>query len=425
VHLTHRVSDQPLPDAPPDDAWLDAECRRLLAFGRRVVHPAGGAAWLDDDGEPDLDRPVHTWITSRTVHVFGLGALLGVEGCTSIATAALEGLRTTLHDAGHGGWFGAVDAAGEPIGGTGKSCYDHAFVMLAGSTAVVAGLPGADQLLAEATRVFEEHFWDEDLGRVVDEWDRAWGTPAPYRGLNATMHSVEAMLAVGDVTGDAVWHRRAARLAGLVVELAAAYDGRLPEHFGPDWSVDLDLNRDRPDDPFKPFGATVGHGLEWSRLLLHLEATLGADAPAGLLDAARRLFDRAVADGWHADGVPGFVYTTDWEGRPVVRQRMHWVAAESICAAAALHRRTGEQVYAQRYAQWWDYAVTHLLDLERGSWHHELDAANRPQASVWPGKPDLYHAVQATLLPRLPLAPSLATGLAAAEGLSARAGSPA
>jgi hypothetical protein len=31
--------------------------------------------------------------------------------------------------------------------------------------------------------------------------------------------------------------------------------------------------------------------------------------------------------------------------------------------------------------------------------------------TVWPGKPDLYHAVQATLIPRLPLAPSMATAL--------------
>ena len=117
--LTATVSDPAFPhdDRPeddwpeddwPDDAWLDAECRRLLEFGRRVVHPLGGAAWLDDDGVPDLSRPVHTWITSRTVHVQGLGALLGVEGCTSIATAALDGLRTTLHDDEHGGWFEAA-----------------------------------------------------------------------------------------------------------------------------------------------------------------------------------------------------------------------------------------------------------------------------------------------------------------------------
>ena len=73
------------------------------------------------------------------------------------------------------------------------------------------------------------------------------------------------------------------------------------------------INRDRPDDQFQPYGATVGHGLEWSRLLLHLEASL-ADPPDWLLPAAEALFDRAVADGWAVDGADGFVYTTDWDG---------------------------------------------------------------------------------------------------------------
>jgi sulfoquinovose isomerase len=100
---------------------------------------------------------------------------------------------------------------------------------------------------------------------------------------------------------------------------------------------------------------------------------------------------------------------------------MHWVVAEAIAAAAALHRRTGEEGYARHYAEWWAYAREHLLDRGRGSWHHELDASNRPQASVWPGKPDLYHAVQATLLPRMPLAPGLARAVALSGGRPARA----
>lgn len=51
------------------------------------------------------------------------------------------------------------------------------------------------------------------------------------------------------------------------------------------------------------------------------------------------------------------------------------------------------------------------LDLADGSWHHELDAANAPASGTWAGKPDAYHALQATLLPRLPPAPTLAVAL--------------
>ena len=401
----------PWTDQPPHRAWLDEECRRLLAFGARSGHPDGGSAWLDEDGVPDPGRPTYTWITSRMVHVHALGAMAGVPGCSAPARTALRGLTGRLRDDVHRGWHHAVGPDGSADLAAGKSCYDHAFVLLAAATATAAGLPGADDLLDEAGAVFLDRFWDDTAGRVVDTWDTAWQQPDDYRGLNSSMHSVEAMLAAADVTGDDAWRARAARVCDLVVRLAGDHDARLPEHFGPDWTPDLELNRDRPDDPFKPYGATVGHALEWSRLLLQLEAALGEQAPATLLPTAERLFDRAVADGWAADGAPGFVYTTDWEGTPVVRSRMHWVVAEGIAAAAALHRRTGRPAYAGWYATWWDHVAEHVRDTARGSWHHELDPDNRPAASVWPGKPDLYHAVQATLLPRLPLHPALAVAV--------------
>lgn len=389
------------PELPTHRAWLDAECRRLLAFGARGIHPLGGAAWLDDRGAPEPARGIETWLTARAVHVHALGVLLGVPGSLPLAAGALAGLDGPLRDREHGGWHATVDAEGVAAPGQPKSCYAHAFVVLAGATGVVAGVPGADRLLDEAVAVFEERFWDEDAGLCVDEWDAAWGAPTDYRGLNSTMHAVEAMLAAAGATGDARWTDRAARIGRFVVGLAAAHDHRLPEHFDTAWRPQLDYNRDRPDDPFRPFGATVGHGLEWSRLLLGLEHALGDDASPDLLATAEGLFARAAADGWAPDGTPGFVYTTDWDGVPVVAQRMHWVAAEAVAAAAALHARTGREEYAGRYASWWDFVAGHHRDVEGGSWHHELDAANRPVATVWPGKPDLYHAVQATLVPRI------------------------
>jgi len=239
-----------------------------------------------------------------------------------------------------------------------------------------------------------------------------------YRGVNANMHTVEAYLAAGDVTADAVWHERAGRIAVRVAGWAAANDWRIPEHFDATWTPLLEHNRDEPAHPFRPYGATVGHGLEWARLLLSVDATLGDAAPAGLGEAAVALYDRAVADGWDADGAPGFVYTTDWSGEPVVRSRMHWVLAEAVNAAEALRQATGESRYADDAAQWWSYADRVLIDHDRGSWHHELDTHNRPAGTVWPGKPDVYHAYQAAILPELPIAPSFATALAARGGLA-------
>lgn len=392
--------------------WLDDHARDLLAFGESFPSPAGGAGWLEDDGSLDATQPVFTWITCRMAHVYGLGSLLGVPGSTPRAQAALDALRGRLHDDANGGWYASIAADGT-VDAT-KSAYAHAFVVLAASTGVAAGLAGAAELLDDALTVLDERFFDAASGLHRDEWNADWTVLDPYRGVNANMHAVEALLAAADVTGDGRWRERALGIARYVaVEWAPAHSWRIPEHFDTDWTPQLLLNEDTPDDPFKPFGATVGHGIEWARLLLHLRAGLGEDAPAWLLTGARELYARAVADGWREStpGAWGFVYTTGWDGEPVVATRMHWVAAEAIGAAAALWQATGEERYAADYQRWWDHAAQAFIDAEHGSWHHELDATNAPSRAVWPGKPDLYHAFQATLIPRAPLTPSLSVAL--------------
>lgn len=354
-------------------------------------------------------------------HVFSLGLLAGeapaargpgADALRGLAEHGVAALRDgPLRDGEHGGWRAAVPGDDDKLG------YGHAFVVLAGSSATAAGLDGGDGLLDEALAVLDARFWDPDHGMVVDRWDRSWSDLDPYRGVNANMHAVEALLAAGDVTGDATWHERAAGISERVVAWARATDWRVPEHFDEQWRPQLEHNRDRPADPFQPFGATVGHGLEWARLLVAVDRTLGAAAPDGLVDAAVALADRAVADGWAADGEPGFVYTTDWEGRPVVQSRMHWVAAEAVATAEVLRRVTGDERWSRAGADWWEWIDEHLVDREHGSWRHELDEHNRPIAEVWPGKPDVYHAYQAALLPELPVVPSFAAALAAAGGI--------
>jgi mannose/cellobiose epimerase-like protein (N-acyl-D-glucosamine 2-epimerase family) len=297
---------------------------------------------------------------------------------------------------------------------TDKECYQHMFVVLAAASATVAGHPRAAELLDYALRVVDRRFWSADTGMLAESWDASFTESEPYRGVNANMHGVEAFLAAFEATGAEVWRDRALRVTGRVVrEFAEPHGWRIPEHFDPDWNPVLDYNRDHPDDPFRPYGSTVGHGLEWSRLCLQLAATLGDRAPGWLAEAAGRLFERAVTDGWAVDGADGFVYTVDWDGTPVVHQRMHWVLAEAIGAASTLYAVTGEDGYRRWCRTWWEYAERYLVDRTLGSWHHELDRRNRPAATVWSGKADAYHAVQATLLPRLPVRGSVAAAVRA------------
>ena len=393
--------------------WLEAETDRLLAFGRAARLPEGGFGWLDDEGNVDPGHPCELWITSRMTYAYALGSMLGRPGAGVLADHGLAALTGRFRDVEHGGWYASVGSDG-PVD-TDKGAYPHAFVILATASAVAARRPGADAILAEALDVSLRHFWDDDAGMVVESWDRAFSKAEEYRGVNANMHTVEAYLAAADVTGDRAWLDRAVRITERVVHrYAKDNQWRIPEHFDPQWQPLLDYNVDTPAHPFRPYGATIGHWMEWSRLTLHVRAALAVrgDAPQDwMLEDATALFDAAVAEGWDVDGAPGFVYTVDWAGHPVVRERMHWVLCEAISAAAALHVVTGEPRFDDWYRTWWDHAAEYFIDLAGGSWRHELTSDNGVSQGVWSGKPDIYHALQATLIPRLPLSPVLAAAL--------------
>ena len=118
-----------------------------------------------------------------------------------------------------------------------------------------------------------------------------------------------------------------------------------------------------------------------------------------------------MQDAWNCDGVPGLAYTTDWNGSPLVKDRMHWTLAEAINTAAVLYRCTGDQMYADYYAQFLQYLNEKVLDHSCGSWYHQLDEKNDVKTTVWPGKPDIYHALQAMLIPYASVDTSIAKAL--------------
>lgn len=386
-------------DTVENKKFLEEIRNGLFNFGTKFPSPGGGSYYLGDDGTPWKERNRETWITSRMVHVYSMASMLGFEGSLELIDAGLKGLTGELHDAENGGWYAGLTADGAIL--PTKQCYAHAFVILAASSAVLAGRLGAKELLDEALATYDKFFWNEDEGLACDTWNTEFTVLDDYRGLNANMHTVEAFLAAADVTGDETYRVRAGRIIDNVARWAAENDYRIPEHFSKEWVADLDCNKEKPDDPFKPYGATPGHGLEWARLITQWATStyIYMEDMEFYIDLAERLYKRAVEDAWNADGAPGIVYTTDWDGKPVVRDRMHWTLAEAINTSAVLYRMTDKQEYAKDYAEFMKYLDEKVLDHVNGSWFHQLDCNNNVIGTVWPGKSDLYHAVQATLIP--------------------------
>ena len=396
-------------DTAENRQFLEELQNNLLAFGHRFPSPGGASYYLGDDGTPWTDRNRETWITCRMAHVYSIGTFLGHEGSEELVDAALKGLQGELRDTKNGGWFAGLTPDGDIV--PNKQCYAHAFVILASTSAMLAGRPGAKELLADALALYDEKFWNEEEGLACDTWNTEFTVLDSYRGINANMHTVEAFLAVADATGDEKYRVRAGRIIDHVIGWAKENHWRIPEHYTSDWIPDLECNREKPDDPFKPYGATPGHGIEWGRLILQWTlSTYGDDSEkaADYIAAAENLYNQAIADGWYADGAPGIVYTTDWEGKPVVHDRMHWTLAEAINTSAVLYHTTKKQKYADDYSTFFAYLDETVLDHVNGSWFHQLDQNNQLMGTVWPGKSDIYHALQAMLIPRYDCSVSIA-----------------
>lgn len=396
-------------DTEENKEFMHSLTEELLAFGHRFPSPKGSSYYLGDDGTPWTDRPRETWITCRMAHVYSIGVKLGHSGSESLVDAAISGLMGELCDKKNGGWYPGVTADGKIL--PNKQCYAHAFVILAASSAMIAKRPYAENLLKEALELFDLRFWNEEEGLACDTWDTSFSKCDEYRGLNANMHSVEAFLAVADVTGDEKYRVRAGRIIDHVIGWAKENNWRIPEHFSSDWVADLECNKDKPADQFKPYGATPGHGIEWARLITQWAKSAYSDDEKAkpYIDVAESLYNRAIEDAWGVDGAPGIAYTTDWEGKPVVHDRMHWTLAEAINTSAVLYRVTGNEKYANDYATFMQYLDEKVHDKVYGSWYHQLDQNNRVIGTVWPGKSDIYHALQATLIPYSPVDKSIAT----------------
>lgn len=403
---TARTSHAPgLPWAqrPAHQLWVQERFARMIEFVLPSALPGGGFAYLAGDGTPMPGREPSLLLTARMTHVAGLASVLGLPGSERLLAHGLSSLDGVFRDEVDGGWFGTLERTGR------KTAYEHVHVILAAASALAARAQGASagdpQALArEVTRIVEEKFWREDEGALCESWSGTWDDPEQYRGANANMHAVEAFLAIGDALDEDIWHERALRICERIVDRhARGRDWLLPEHYDAQWQELPDYNIDNPNDPFRPYGATYGHLLEWARLLCGLHASPRVQTPSWVLEAAASLARKALS-AWGVDGRDGLVYTVDWDAKPVSDVRLHWPICEGIQATALLGGLTGEAEWEQWYRRLWDHAASYFVDTT-GSWINELDQDMNEGSVVWPGRPDVYHATGAYMAPLLPAWP--------------------
>ncbi len=378
-------------------AFLMDDAQKQFGFFDNSLRPDTGFYVLDPTGRPIDSNVQELHTTTRLVHSYALGKIAGRGGCDKMIDQGMRYLLSHHKDSAQGGYFWSLD--GSAVKDSRKLAYGHAFVLLAASSALAAHHPDANALLADVDSVLDAHFWEEDRGLFCDEWNRDWTPFSTYRGMNANMHGTEALLAAYEATGREKFLHRAGRILGFFVDhIAPKEDWRLPEHYTEHWEID----RDYSENPmFRPAGTTPGHSFELARLLLQFNELLGGPVDAERVGVARKLIYRALADAWDTQR-GGFIYTLKFGGAPCITDRYWWPVTEAIGALAALLKTDPKPEDAAWYRSIWDFAQLSFIDSARGGWFPEIDAEGKVAAKQFVGKPDLYHSVQAALLPLTP-----------------------
>lgn len=382
-----------LPDAIRDNAtWQMQDAKAQFAFFAASLNPTGGFYTLDHAGAPlpSALQELHT--TTRMVHSYALGKLVGVENCDALIDQGMAYLTTQHHDTDHGGYLWGIEN-GVPSDSR-KLAYGHVFTLLAGSSALAVGHPDAQALIDDATAVLDARFWEDDHGLFADEWNLDWSPFSTYRGMNANMHGVEALLAAFEATGRESYLHKAGRiLQFFMFQMAPTEDFRLPEHYNANWEFD----RSYSGNPmFRPAGTTPGHSFELARLLIQYWDLCGRPND-GSFERARTVGYQALKDAWDTEN-GGVFYTLKFGGAPDIRDRYWWPVTEAIGFVAALMKVDPLPADAEWYGRLWAFAKDHFVDHTHGGWFPEIDAMGQPTQRQFLGKPDIYHALQADLL---------------------------
>jgi mannose/cellobiose epimerase-like protein (N-acyl-D-glucosamine 2-epimerase family) len=363
-------------------AFLTAHVAHTMRFYTpRAVDPSGGFYHFFKDDGTVYDRSTRHLVSS-TRFVFNYAQAhrhFPDGGYLDAVRHGVAFLRNVHRDPSTGGyaWQLAWNGESKTVLDGDNHCYGLAFVLLAYSHALAAGVLEARDWIAETFDLMESRFWERGHGLYADQATSTWEV-LPYRGQNANMHSCEALLAAYEATGERRYLLRAETVArNIVVRQANLAHGRIWEHYDLDWQVDWDYNRDDKTNIFRPWGYQPGHFTEWAKLLLNLERHADQlEGPADwLLPRAAALFDDALTHAWD-DRHGGIVYGFGPDDAVCDADKYFWVQAESLAAAAVLAVRTNDPRHWAWYDAIWEYSWNHFVDHEHGAWYRILGPAN-------------------------------------------------
>ena len=330
---------------------------------------------LHMDGAPDAEAPRRVRVQARQVFSFAKAIEMGWPNRSAAEDLVEKGLTYIDTRLRHpeGGFVHVTAPDGTPIEDQ-RDLYDHAFLILAGSTAYkTTGSLLAHKIARDALAFIDTKMKCQDNGG----WVESLPTQTPRRA-NPHMHLLEAMLEYYDAFGDETALDRAREIVTLFeCHFFNPATDVMAEVFTEDWQ----LTTNAGETIFEP-----GHHYEWATLLCLFEQRTGHDT----LSWRRRLIQRADESGLNRSS--GFPYNALRANGEITNSNSRlWHSLEmfrSYCLhpGVATTART-EQLFVQIMAVF-------LAEGPKGGWLDEITIDGGPAAKAVPASM-LYHAVNA------------------------------
>jgi mannose/cellobiose epimerase-like protein (N-acyl-D-glucosamine 2-epimerase family) len=356
------------PDFRSRDMLLSHIAHTMRFYHPRCIDPSGGFFhFFLDDGTVYDHHTRHLVSSTRFVFNYAKAYRQFREPAYLEAlhhgVAFLRNVHRNVRTGGYAWQLSWRDGKKQVIDGD-NHCYGLAFVLLAYSQALAAGMLEARAYMKETFDLMEKRFWQPQHGLYADQ--------------NANMHACEALIAAFEASGETHYLQRAVTLArNVTMRQAGLAGGMIWEHYHADWSVDWNYNRDDKSNIFRPWGYQPGHLTEWAKLLLQLERHPVAldGATEWMAPRAAQLFDIALGKAWDGEHA-GIFYGFGPADEICDGDKYFWVQAESFAAAAMLAERTGDPRYWDWYDKIWAYSWEHFVDHEHGAWYRVLSPSN-------------------------------------------------
>ena len=356
---------------------------------------------LDAQGRFDPTGEKFLVMQGRQLWFFSRLAEAGIEREAALAAArgGFRFLQDKMRDAGQGGYFAKVTAAGEPVD-VRKHAYLHSFALYGlvayhRASRDPAALIAARELFGVMEKRMHDganggyhEFFHRDWRRVADPNEKGYVGAINTKTYNTHLHLLESFAELYRVWPDPELRLRLLELLAINTNTVKHPDfNHNVDGWTPDWKVIATPRNLR---------ASYGHDVECAWLVLDAARTVSLPL-APYRNWAEALVGASVRLGYDREH-GGFFYGGAL-GQPADdKKKEWWVQAEALVSMLEMHRLTGDATCLKRFDETLAFIERHHIAPE-GGWYATRNADGTPlrnnRSTLWQGA---YHGGRALML---------------------------